>query len=141
MAFLVLLDTLVSVERAVFMLREVFGYGCPEVARITGKTEVNCRQILARVRQRITPAGQARDSAHRRLGGRKARNSPAGSSRPPRAAICRRGSACRARRGARGRRQGAGDREAAGRATAPQMRRPPGCRVAAVPQACHSQRS
>jgi hypothetical protein len=65
MAFLVLLDPLVSVERAVFMLREVFGYGCPEVARITGKTEVNCRQILARVRQRITPAGQARDSAHR----------------------------------------------------------------------------
>jgi hypothetical protein len=141
MAFLVLLDTLVSVERAVFMLREVFGYGCPEVARITGKTEVNCRQILARVRRRITPAGQARDSApppaRRAEGEELARRS----SRPPRAAICRRGLACRARRGARGRRQGAGDREAAGRATAPQMRRPPGCRVAAVPQACHSQRS
>jgi RNA polymerase sigma-70 factor (ECF subfamily) len=45
------------------MLREVFGYGYPEVARITGKTEVNCRQIFARARQRITAGGQARDSA------------------------------------------------------------------------------
>ena len=43
MAFLVLLEALSPVERAVFMLREVFGYGYPDVARITGKTEVNCR--------------------------------------------------------------------------------------------------
>jgi len=61
MAFLVLLEAL-SPERAVFMLREVFGYGYPEVARITGKTEVNCRQIFARARQRIAAGGQARDS-------------------------------------------------------------------------------
>jgi RNA polymerase sigma-70 factor (ECF subfamily) len=53
MAFLVLLETLSPVERAVFMLREVFGYGYPDMARITGKTEVNCRQIFARARQRI----------------------------------------------------------------------------------------
>ncbi len=63
MAFLVLLETLSPLERAVFMLREVFGYGYPEVARITGKTEVNCRQIFARARQRIAAGGQARDSA------------------------------------------------------------------------------
>src|SRR5438128_2840612 len=63
MAFLVLLETLSPVERAVFMLREVFGYGYPDVARITGKTEVNCRQILARARQRIAAGGQARGSA------------------------------------------------------------------------------
>jgi RNA polymerase sigma-70 factor (TIGR02957 family) len=63
MAFLVLLEALSPVERAVFMLREVFGYGYPEVARITGKTEVNCRQIFARARQRIAAGGQARDSA------------------------------------------------------------------------------
>jgi RNA polymerase sigma factor (sigma-70 family) len=44
MAFLVLLEALSPVERAVFMLREVFGYGYPDVARIIGKTEVNCRQ-------------------------------------------------------------------------------------------------
>jgi RNA polymerase sigma-70 factor (ECF subfamily) len=60
MAFLVLLEALSPVERAVFMLREVFGYGYPDVARITGKTEVNCRQIFARARQRITAEGQAR---------------------------------------------------------------------------------
>jgi len=63
MAFLVLLEALSPVERAVFMLREVFRYGYPDVARITGKTEVNCRQIFARARQRIAAGGQARDSA------------------------------------------------------------------------------
>jgi RNA polymerase sigma-70 factor (ECF subfamily) len=60
MAFLVLLEALSPVERAVFMLREVFGYGYPDVARITGKTEVNCRQIFARARQRIAAGRQAR---------------------------------------------------------------------------------
>jgi RNA polymerase sigma-70 factor (TIGR02957 family) len=63
MAFLVLLEALSPVERAVFMLREVFGYRYPDVARITGKTEVNCRQIFARARQRIASGAQARDSA------------------------------------------------------------------------------
>ena len=67
MAFLVLLEALSPVERAVFMLREVFGYGYPDVARITGKTEVNCRQIFARARQRLAAGGAAggpvRDSA------------------------------------------------------------------------------
>jgi RNA polymerase sigma-70 factor (ECF subfamily) len=53
MAFLVLLEALSPVERAVFMLREVFGYSYPEVARATGKTEVNCRQIFTRARRRI----------------------------------------------------------------------------------------
>jgi RNA polymerase sigma factor (sigma-70 family) len=62
MAFLVLLEALSPVERAVFMLREVFGYSYPDVARITGKTEVNCRQIFARARQRIAAGGQVRDS-------------------------------------------------------------------------------
>jgi RNA polymerase sigma factor (sigma-70 family) len=69
MAFLVLLEALSPVERAVFMLREVFGYGYPDVARITGKTEVNCRQIFARARQHIAAGraagGQARDTAPR----------------------------------------------------------------------------
>jgi RNA polymerase sigma-70 factor (ECF subfamily) len=63
MAFLVLLDALSPVERAVFMLREAFGYGYPDVARITGKTEVNCRQIFARARQRIAAGGRAPASA------------------------------------------------------------------------------
>jgi hypothetical protein len=46
----------------VFMLREVFGYRYPDVARITGKTEVNCRQIFARARHRISAGAQARDA-------------------------------------------------------------------------------
>jgi RNA polymerase sigma factor (sigma-70 family) len=63
MAFLVLLEALSPVERAVFMLREVFGYGYPDVAAITGKTEANCRQIFARARQHIAAGAPARDGA------------------------------------------------------------------------------
>jgi RNA polymerase sigma factor (sigma-70 family) len=63
MAFLVLLEALSPVERAVFMLREVFGYGYPDVAAITGKTEANCRQIFARARQRIAAGAPARNHA------------------------------------------------------------------------------
>jgi RNA polymerase sigma-70 factor (ECF subfamily) len=63
MAFLVLLEELSPVERAVFMLREVFGYGYPEVARIVGKTEVNCRQVFARARQRIAAGGRSWDGS------------------------------------------------------------------------------
>lgn len=63
MAFLTLLETLSPVERAVFMLREVFAYEYPEVARITGKTEVNCRQIFARARQRIAAGERAREGS------------------------------------------------------------------------------
>ena len=53
MAFLVLLETLTPAERAVFMLREAFGYGYPDLARLLGKTEANCRQIFARAQQHI----------------------------------------------------------------------------------------
>src|ERR1700731_4640693 len=63
MAFLVLLETLSPTERAVFLLREAFGYGYADVARITGKTEQNCRQIFARARHRIAAGGQAREAA------------------------------------------------------------------------------
>jgi RNA polymerase sigma-70 factor (TIGR02957 family) len=62
MAFLVLLEALSPVERAVFMLREVFGYDYQVVARITGKTQANCRQIFARARQRIAADAQAPDT-------------------------------------------------------------------------------
>jgi RNA polymerase sigma-70 factor (ECF subfamily) len=53
MAFLVLLESLSPPERAVFLLREVFGYAYPEIAEVTGKTEPACRQIFARARRRI----------------------------------------------------------------------------------------
>jgi len=53
MAFLVLLESLAPAERAVFLLREVFGYGYSEIAGITGKTEAACRQTFTRARHRI----------------------------------------------------------------------------------------
>jgi RNA polymerase sigma-70 factor (TIGR02957 family) len=53
MAFLVLLESLAPAERAVFLLREVFGYDYREIADTTGKTEAACRQIFARARRRI----------------------------------------------------------------------------------------
>ncbi len=53
MAFLVLLESLSPPERAVFLLREVFGYGYPEIAEVTGKSEAACRQIFARARRHI----------------------------------------------------------------------------------------
>jgi RNA polymerase sigma-70 factor (ECF subfamily) len=52
-AFLVLLEALSPVERAVFVLREVIGYDYAEIAAVVGKSEANCRQILARARKRI----------------------------------------------------------------------------------------
>ena len=53
MAFLVLLESLAPAERAVFLLREVFGYDYSEIASITGKTEAACRQTFTRARRRI----------------------------------------------------------------------------------------
>jgi RNA polymerase sigma-70 factor (ECF subfamily) len=53
LSFLVLLETLSEVERAVFLLREVFGYGYDEIATIVDRSEVNCRQIFTRARRRI----------------------------------------------------------------------------------------
>jgi RNA polymerase sigma-70 factor, ECF subfamily len=53
LAFLHLLEKLAPVERAVFLLREVFDYPYEEVARIVGKTPENCRQILARAHRHV----------------------------------------------------------------------------------------
>jgi RNA polymerase sigma-70 factor (ECF subfamily) len=53
LSFLVLLETLSPVERAVFLLREVFDYGYDEIAEIVDKSEANCRQIFGRARKRI----------------------------------------------------------------------------------------
>ena len=52
-ALFVMLQTLSPVERAVFLLREVFDCDYDEIARMTDKTEENCRQILRRARTRI----------------------------------------------------------------------------------------
>jgi RNA polymerase sigma-70 factor (TIGR02957 family) len=53
MAFLVLLESLSPVERAVFLLREVFDYPYEDIAGIVDKSEANCRQIFARARRRL----------------------------------------------------------------------------------------
>src|SRR5215218_10218823 len=52
-AFLVLLDELNPTERAVFLLREVFGYGYDEVAESVRKSTDACRQIVSRTRRRL----------------------------------------------------------------------------------------
>jgi RNA polymerase sigma-70 factor (TIGR02957 family) len=67
MAFLVLLESLAPTERAVFLLREVFGYGYDEIAGAVGKSEANCRQIFARARRRIDE-GKPRFGASRAQG-------------------------------------------------------------------------
>ncbi|MGV3719729.1 MAG: RNA polymerase sigma-70 factor [Actinomycetota bacterium] len=53
LAFLVLLESLNPVERAVFLLRDVFEYDYADVASIVEKSEANCRQILRRAREQI----------------------------------------------------------------------------------------
>lgn len=53
MAFLVLLESLNPVERAVFLLREVFDYDYAEISQVVGKTETNCRQIAHRTRRAV----------------------------------------------------------------------------------------
>lgn len=53
MAFLMLLETLTPVERAVFLLHDVFDYEYATVAGVVGKSESNCRQIAHRARKRI----------------------------------------------------------------------------------------
>jgi RNA polymerase sigma-70 factor (ECF subfamily) len=53
MAFLVVLETLSPVERAVFLLHDVFGFDFEEVASAIGKSPANARQIAVRARKHI----------------------------------------------------------------------------------------
>lgn len=53
MAFLVILESLSPVERAVYLLRKVFDYDYADIAVMLGKTEANCRQIVSRVQRRL----------------------------------------------------------------------------------------
>lgn len=62
MGFLVLLESLTPVERAVFLLREVFEYDYDEIASVVGKSEENCRQIAVRARRQVQ-AGRPRFEA------------------------------------------------------------------------------
>jgi RNA polymerase sigma-70 factor (ECF subfamily) len=70
MAFLVLLEQLTPLERAVFLLREVFAYDYAEIAAIVGKEEAACRQSFSRAKKHIVahrPRFAPDRAAHRQL--------------------------------------------------------------------------
>lgn len=73
MAFLVLLESLSPLERAVFLLREVFDYEYAEIAQITGREEAACRQLFSRAKKHIRqhrPRFPASPEAHEKMVGR-----------------------------------------------------------------------
>ncbi|WP_033283391.1 RNA polymerase sigma-70 factor [Streptomyces sp. NRRL F-525] len=53
MAALLLLEQLSPLERAVFVLREVFAFGFDEIATTVGRSESACRQLLVRARRHM----------------------------------------------------------------------------------------
>src|SRR5215203_5723303 len=65
LAFLTLLERLTPVERAVYVLHDLFGYSHDEIAEFVGKSVANCRQILARARRHVD-AGRPRFEPSRR---------------------------------------------------------------------------
>jgi RNA polymerase sigma-70 factor, ECF subfamily len=65
MAALLLLERLTPLERAVFVLREVFGFAFPEIASAVGRSEAACRQLAARARRHMD-AGRPRFEADHR---------------------------------------------------------------------------
>jgi RNA polymerase sigma-70 factor, ECF subfamily len=65
MAALLLLERLSPLERAVFVLREVFGFGFPEVASAVERSEAACRQLAVRARRHMD-AGRPRFAADRK---------------------------------------------------------------------------
>jgi RNA polymerase sigma-70 factor, ECF subfamily len=64
MAALLLLERLSPLERAIFVLREVFGFGFPEIASTVGRSEAACRQLAVRARRHME-AGRPRFEADR----------------------------------------------------------------------------
>ncbi|MGP3955861.1 RNA polymerase sigma-70 factor [Nonomuraea sp. 3N208] len=65
MAALVLLERLSPLERAVFVLREVFDFSFPEVASAVERSEAACRQLAVRARRHMA-AGRPRFETDRR---------------------------------------------------------------------------
>ncbi|MEU5028773.1 RNA polymerase sigma-70 factor [Streptomyces milbemycinicus] len=65
MAALLLLERLTPLERAVFVLREVFEFGFPEIASAVGRSEAACRQLVVRARRHMNE-GRPRFEADRR---------------------------------------------------------------------------
>jgi RNA polymerase sigma-70 factor (ECF subfamily) len=70
MAFLVLLEQLTPLERAVFLLRQVFDYDYGEIAEVIDKSEVACRQLFSRAKKHIAgrrPRFQPSPETHRQM--------------------------------------------------------------------------
>ncbi|MFD3587617.1 RNA polymerase sigma-70 factor [Streptomyces sp. NPDC058683] len=65
MAALLLLERLTPLERAVFVLREVFAFGFPEIASAVGRSEAACHQLAVRARRHMD-AGRVRFEADRK---------------------------------------------------------------------------
>lgn len=53
LAFLALLERLSPTERAAFLLREVFEVSYQEIARVVGRNETACRQLIHRAKERV----------------------------------------------------------------------------------------
>ena len=66
MAFLLLLERLSPVERAVFLLHDVFGYGYDEIAGIVGRSQDACRQLGYRARKHVTAGRRRFEASHRK---------------------------------------------------------------------------
>ncbi|WOB07739.1 RNA polymerase sigma-70 factor [Piscinibacter gummiphilus] len=69
-AFLMLLERLSPEARAAFLLREVFDVDYPEVARMVGKAEPACRQLVSRAKKQLTeerPRYRVTPDTHQRL--------------------------------------------------------------------------
>jgi RNA polymerase sigma-70 factor, ECF subfamily len=65
MAALLLLERLSALERAVFVLRDVFGFDFLEIASAVGRSEAACRQLAVRARRHME-VGRPRFEADRR---------------------------------------------------------------------------
>lgn len=66
-AFLVLMEKLTPLERAVFILRVVFAYEHSEIGEMVNKSEVNCRKIYSRVKKKIHEYSEKNDVQSTRL--------------------------------------------------------------------------
>jgi len=62
LGFLVLLDQLAPVERAVFVLADVFEVPYAEIAVTVGRSQAACRQIASRARRRLQPGKRPRQA-------------------------------------------------------------------------------
>jgi RNA polymerase sigma-70 factor (ECF subfamily) len=70
MAFMLLLESLSPLERAVFLLREVFDYDYAEIASIVERDEAACRQLYSRARKHVhenRPRFEPSPDVHRRI--------------------------------------------------------------------------